>query len=70
MWKMQEIDKLILFLLSEAQEPMTTYEIAQEIGISWSTANSYLWKLKDKGKVELLIKRNRFVKKHYWRLRE
>lgn len=37
-----EIDEKIIKILRESPEPLSTYEIAKKINISWSTANVHL----------------------------
>lgn len=46
------VGEVILKLLKENKQPLSTYEIAKKIGISWSTANTHCYKLKDEGKVK------------------
>jgi len=45
-----DIDSKILKILQK--EGRTTYSIAKKVGISWSTANIHLYKLKINGKIE------------------
>ncbi len=45
------IDELTLKVLKDSKRPMTTYEIAKKLGISWSTANIHCHKLKAEGKL-------------------
>ena len=45
------IDELTLYVLKKYKRPMTTYEIAKAIGVSWSTANIHCHKLKSEGKL-------------------
>lgn len=45
----QSIEKLIVEVLKKEKKPLTTYQIAKKLGIAWSTANTYCYKLKDKG---------------------
>jgi len=42
-------EKKILRLLFQTKAPMTTYEIAKEIGISFQTAKKYIQKLIEEG---------------------
>jgi len=46
---MKSIEKLIVEILKKEKKPLTTYQIAKKLGIAWSTANTYCYKLKDKG---------------------
>ena len=43
------VGDMILSVLKEAGAPVSTYELAKKIGISWSTANTHCYKLKDSG---------------------
>ena len=45
------IDELTLKVLRDNKKPMTTYEIAKKLGISWSTANIHCHKLKAEGRL-------------------
>lgn len=63
---MDNTKSLILFLLEDVGEPMTTYEVAQQLGISFSTAMRHLFELALEGKVERLVKVEKRVKKYYW----
>lgn len=44
--------EMILKTLRESPKPLSTYEIAKKLGISWSTANTHCYKLKDAGKID------------------
>ena len=46
------VGEMILKALRESPEPVSTYELAKKLGISWSTANTHCYKLKDAGKVD------------------
>ena len=48
----QGVEEAIITLLKKEKKPLSTYQIAKKIGISWSTANTYCYKLKDKGKIK------------------
>ena len=37
-----DIDETILKILRESREPLSTYDIAKKLDISWSTANVHL----------------------------
>ena len=39
---LSEMDETIIKILRETPEPLSTYEIAKELNISWSTANVHL----------------------------
>ncbi len=47
----KSIDELTISVLKKHKKPMTTYEIAKALGISWSTANIHCHKLKAEGKL-------------------
>lgn len=51
------VGEVILKTLKDNKEPLSTYEIAKKIGISWSTANTHCYKLKDEGKIKGELKR-------------
>ena len=63
---MQKVKDLILFLLEDVGEPMTTYEVAQHLDISWSTALRYLVELALEGKIERIEEINRRQKVLKW----
>lgn len=46
------VDDSILAVLKESREPLSTYELAKRLGVSWSTVNTHCYKLKDAGKIE------------------
>lgn len=46
MTELDRIDELIVELLRKSEKPMSTYKIAKEIKISWSTVNIHCYKLK------------------------
>ena len=56
-----DIDKLILKLLKKTENDgnpknsLSTYTIAKEIGISWSTANVHCYKLKGDGEIDGIL---------------
>lgn len=59
-----EMDENILKMLRESPEPLSTYEIAKKINISWSTANIHLKDLQLNGMVrsrEDMIKSKRRI---------
>ncbi len=43
---MDDIDELIVSTLGQKDEPMSTYKIAKQTGLSWSTINTHCYKLK------------------------
>ncbi len=46
------VSEMIIKALRESSEPVSTYELAKRLGISWSTANTHCYKLKDAGKID------------------
>ena len=52
-----EIDELIELTLKKNAEPLSTYQLAKDTGLSWSTINAHCYKLKSmnivKGKLEV-----------------
>jgi Mn-dependent DtxR family transcriptional regulator len=46
MTDVDRIDELIIELLRESEKPMSTYKIAKEAKIAWSTVNIHCYKLK------------------------
>ena len=41
-----EIDELIESTLKKNAEPLSTYQLAKDTGLSWSTINAHCYKLK------------------------
>ncbi|RLI89754.1 MAG: hypothetical protein DRO62_00965 [Candidatus Altiarchaeales archaeon] len=46
MTEMDRIDELIIELLGKSEKPMSTYKIAKEAKLAWSTVNIHCYKLK------------------------
>jgi len=46
MREIDRIDELILELLRKSEKPMSTYKIAKEAKLAWSTVNIHCYKLK------------------------
>ena len=46
---MSPLDEEIVKILKQAERPLSTYEIAKKLKISWSTANLHCYKLKAMG---------------------
>ncbi len=46
---MDDIDRMIIKLLEKSEEPLSTYKIAKEGKIAWSTTNIHCYKLKSMG---------------------
>ncbi|MFH1788334.1 MAG: winged helix-turn-helix domain-containing protein [Candidatus Altiarchaeota archaeon] len=47
-----EVDKQVLKVFDKCDTPPSTYEIAKKANMSWSTANSHLYKLKAMGLIK------------------
>ena len=63
------VEEAIINLLKKEKKGLTTYQIAKKLGISWSTANTYCYKLKDKGiiKGEEKVAKVGLSKKMVWK---
>ncbi len=46
------IDALTQRILKTSKQPLSTYQIAKQAKISWSTANIHCYKLKSEGKID------------------
>ena len=46
------VGEVVLKLLRESKVSLSTYEIAKKASISWSTANTHCYKLKDEGLID------------------
>lgn len=53
-------DEDIIKLLKRVSTPLSTYQIAKALKISWSTANLHCYKLKLTGKIEGMPKESKF----------
>ena len=53
-------DKDIIKLLKKSSEPLSTYQVAKKLDVSWSTANAHCFKLKSFGKIEGNFKESKF----------
>ena len=49
---LDKVDKLIKEFLKKSSRPVSTYDIAKKLNISWSTANTHCYKLMAYGVVE------------------
>ncbi|MEA3229987.1 MAG: winged helix-turn-helix domain-containing protein [archaeon] len=49
---MDEIDELIESTLETAGKPVSTYQLAKDTGLSWSTVNAHCYKMKSMGIVD------------------
>jgi len=66
------VSEMILKALKESSAPVSTYELAKKLGISWSTANTHCYKLKDAGKIDNkeIVQRIGAGKKVVWFMKE
>ena len=46
------VDQLTQNILKNSSQPISTYELAKQAKISWSTANIHCYKLKTQGKIK------------------
>ena len=51
MSKNVSVDQITEQILKKSKRPISTYELAKEANISWSTANIHCYKLKTEGKI-------------------
>ena len=68
--ELDEIDKAIIDFLKKSEGFLTTYKIAKEVKIAWSTANTHCYKLE----AEDILERKRTPSKYgekkiVWRLK-
>jgi predicted transcriptional regulator len=49
MAELDRIDELVIELLRKSEKPVSTYKIAKEVKIAWSTVNIHCYKLKSLG---------------------
>jgi predicted transcriptional regulator len=60
---LSEIDKKILNLLKKLKSPLSTYQIAKKVSVTWPTAISHCYKLKSMGLIESKIEETKFGSK-------
>lgn len=46
------VDQITQQILKKSKLPISTYELAKQANISWSTANIHCYKLKSEGKIK------------------
>jgi len=54
------VDRLMMLALNTAKKPLSTYQIAKNANISWSTANTHCYKLKSIGVLDMKRVKNHF----------
>ncbi|MEA1924673.1 MAG: hypothetical protein U9M95_02280 [Candidatus Altiarchaeota archaeon] len=63
------VDRLMVLALNKAKKPLSTYQIAKNANISWSTANTHCYKLKSIGVLDMRRVKNHFGQtKVMWRV--
>ena len=58
-----EIDKKILNILKKLKKPLSTYQIAKNVNVTWPTAISHCYKLKSMGLIESKMEESKFGSK-------
>ena len=51
-YKLDKVDKLVRDALKKSVQPISTYDIAKKLKVSWSTANIHCYKLKAYGYID------------------
>ena len=51
-FSLDKVDKLVKGILKKSPQPLSTYDIAKKLEISWSTANIHCYKLKAYGIID------------------
>ena len=46
------VDQITEKILKSSERPLSTYELAKQANISWSTANIHCYKLKAQGRIK------------------
>jgi len=65
--ELSPIDNVIVKTIKGARKPISTYKLAKETTLSWSTVNSHCYKLKSFGILDMISKRTPFgQKKMLW----
>ena len=65
------IDRLIIIALKSNKKPLTTYQVAKQVNLAWSTANSHCYKLKSLGIINMKTMKSSFgQKKVFWSISE
>ncbi|MBN2014253.1 MAG: hypothetical protein JW778_03645 [Candidatus Altiarchaeota archaeon] len=69
--ELSPIDKVIVNTIRGKKKPVSTYKLAKETKLSWSTVNSHCYKLKSFGVLDMLSKETPFgQKKMLWNVRK
>ncbi len=65
--ELSPIDGVIVKVIKGARRPVSTYKLAKETKLSWSTVNSHCYKLKSFGILDMTSNRTPFgQKKMLW----
>ncbi|RLI95646.1 MAG: hypothetical protein DRO92_01640 [Candidatus Altiarchaeales archaeon] len=63
------VDRIIMLALKKSKRPLSTYQIAKNANLSWSTANTHCYKLKSIGVLHMQRVRNHLGQtKVIWKL--
>jgi predicted transcriptional regulator len=57
---LSDVDKKILDILKKIKSPMSTYQIAKKVEVTWPTAISHCYKLKSMGLIESKYEESKF----------
>lgn len=69
--ELSPIDKVIISKIKGAKKPLSTYKLAKETKLSWSTVNSHCYKLKSFGMLDMISKTTPFgQKKMLWNVKK
>lgn len=69
--ELSPIDKVIVNVIKGERKPVSTYKLAKETKLSWSTVNSHCYKLKSFGILEMSSKKTPFgQKKMLWNVKK
>ncbi len=67
--ELDRIDELVIDILTKSDKPLTTYKIAKEAGVSWSTVNIHCYRLKSMDMLrEEVVNHEHGRKRIYWEL--
>ena len=60
---LSDVDKSILNILKKSKDPLSTYQIAKKVKVTWPTAISHCYKLKSMGLIESKYEESKFGSK-------
>lgn len=61
--ELSPIDKALVDMIRGEKKPVSTYKLAKETKLSWSTVNSHCYKLKAFGILDMSSNKSRFGQK-------